>query len=113
MRSPGRFSGAASFGVHTGNRSAANSGSATSPGQWPSPSVTPQLQSSAKGAATPPVVMRTSILGSCLRKSARCGISQRIAKVGPTPMVSTRKFTGAVTWAVRLASASKIGVSPP
>jgi len=32
--------------------------------------------------------------------------------VGPTPMVSTRTLDGAVTCAVRLASASKIGVSP-
>ena len=72
----------------------------------------PQLQSSANGAAAPPVVMRTSMSGSSLRKSASRGISQRIAKVGPTPMVSTRTLAGAVTCAVRLASASKIGVSP-
>ncbi len=72
----------------------------------------PQLQSSPNGTATPPVVKRTSMAGSCRRKSASRGISQRIAKVGPTPMVSTRKAAGAVTCAVRLASASKIGVSP-
>ena len=72
----------------------------------------PQLQSSPKGAAAPPVVMRTSMSGSCLRKSTSRGMNQRIAKVGPTPMVSTRAPEGAVTCAVRLASASKIGVSP-
>ena len=66
FRSPGRFSGAASFGVQTGSRSAANKGSATRPGQSPSPSLMPQLQSSPKGAAAPPVVMRTSIVGLLL-----------------------------------------------
>jgi hypothetical protein len=52
-------------------------------------------------------------VGFVLPKSASRGISQRIAKVGPTPMVSTRTLGGAVTCAVRLASAPKIGVSPP
>jgi hypothetical protein len=60
----------------------------------------------------PPVAMRTPMPGSVLRNCASRGISQRIAKVGPTPMVSTRVFEVAVTCAVRLASASKIGVSP-
>ena len=32
--------------------------------------------------------------GSCLRKSASRGISHFIAKVGPTPMVSTRTLGG-------------------
>ena len=50
----------------------------------------PQVQSSLNGAAAPPVVMRTSTSGAILPKSARRGISQRIAKVGPTPTVSTR-----------------------
>ncbi len=72
----------------------------------------PQLQSSPNGTDAPPVVKRTSMSGSSLRNSDRRGISQRIAKVWPTPMVSTRTLEGAVTCAVRLASASKIGVSP-
>ena len=50
----------------------------------------PQLQSSANGAAAPPVVSRTSMSGATARNADRRGISQRIAKVGPTPMVSTR-----------------------
>jgi hypothetical protein len=112
FRSEGRLSCAARRGAHTGSRSAANSGSAIRPGHSPSPSLMPQLQSSPNGTAAPPVVMRTSMSGSSFRKSASRGISHRIAKVGPTPMVSTRTLAGAVTWAVRLASASKIGVSP-
>jgi hypothetical protein len=72
----------------------------------------PQLQSSPNGAAAPPVVMRTSMSGSSTRKSASRGISHLMAKVGPTPMVSTLRLEGAVTCAVRLARASKIGVSP-
>ena len=86
--------------------------SAVSPGQSPSPSVMPQVQSSANGAATPPVVNRTSMSGSTFWKSASRGISQRIAKVGPTPMVSTRSPADDVTWLVRFASASKMVVSP-
>jgi hypothetical protein len=72
----------------------------------------PQFQSSPNGAAAPPVVIRTSMSGASWRKSASRGISHLMAKVGPTPMVSTRTLEGAVTCAVRLASASKIGVSP-
>jgi hypothetical protein len=67
LRSAERFRPAASLGAHTGNRSAANSGSATRPGQAPSLSLMPQLQSSPNGAATPPAVMRTSMSGSSYR----------------------------------------------
>ena len=112
LRSAGRFRPAARRGTQTGVRSPANSGSATRPGQSPVPSLMPQLQSSPNGTDAPPVVKRTSMSGSSLRNSDRRGISQRIAKVWPTPIVSTRTPDGAVTCAVRLASASKIGVSP-
>jgi hypothetical protein len=72
----------------------------------------PQVQSSLNGAATPPVVMRTSTSGAILPNSASRGISQRIAKVGPTPTVSTGLADSVRTWSVRFASASKIAVSP-
>ena len=60
-------------------------GSAAKPGQSPSPERMPHVQSSANGAAAPPVVMRTSTSGAPAGRSARRGISQRMAKVGPTP----------------------------
>ena len=43
--------------------------------------------------------MRTSMPGCAAVKRASRGISHFIAKVGPTPMVSTRTLAGAVTWA--------------
>ncbi len=60
-------------------------GSATSPSQAPLPSRMPQVQSSPNGAAAPPVVIRTSISGACLRKSAKRGISQRDREGRPDP----------------------------
>ena len=72
----------------------------------------PQVQSSLKGAAAPPVAKRTSISGATFWNSAKRGISQRIANVGPTPTVSTRAPPMAETCAVRFASASNSGVSP-
>ena len=50
----------------------------------------PQVQSSLKGTVAPPVANRTSMSGALFWKSASRGISQRVAKVGPTPTVSTR-----------------------
>jgi len=49
------------------------------------------------------------------RKANRLVLTQagRAYQGGLTPMVSTRTLAGAVTCAVRLASASKIGVRPP
>ena len=100
------------LGAQTGRRSAANSGSATRPGQAPSPSWMPQLQSSAKGAAAPPVVMRTSIVGLLLAeiRQPRDQPAHREGRADADGEHAQRR--GAVTCAVRLASASKIGVSP-
>jgi len=48
----------------------------------------PGLNRPIVGPAPLPVVKRTSISGSALRNAARREISQRIAKVGPTPLLT-------------------------
>jgi hypothetical protein len=114
LRSAERFRPAASLGAHTGNRVG---GEQRLVGNQARPGAVAELD-----AAAPVLAERGCDaargdahldVGFVLPKSASRGISQRIAKVGPTPMVSTRTLGGAVTCAVRLASASKIGVSPP
>src|SRR5260370_41325492 len=59
----------------------------------------------------PPVGIRTSMSGSCLRKSASRGISHFIAKGGPTPRGKTRTLAGAVTCTVTVTVACELGVS--
>ena len=70
------------------------------PGQLPSPSRMPQVHSSLYGTVAPPVAKRTSTSGAHFCRSASRGMSQRVAKVGPTPIVSTRDPAIAATCAV-------------
>ena len=91
-------------------RSAANNGSAIRPGHrhCQLDATAPVVGERRRGAAGGDADFDVGFFP----KIRQPRISQRIAKVGPTPMVSTRTLDGAVTCVVRLASASKIGVSP-
>jgi hypothetical protein len=72
----------------------------------------PQLQLSENGTAAPPVVIRTSTPGARRWKSASRGISQRMAKVGPTPTVSGSGPAWRATSSVSRAMAASSGASP-